>query len=79
MVELAVGLIASLVVVTGMLVGNRIRILGPTLPRLFIIMPPFRLTSLLRQAMGNPKVFFDIAADGAELGRIVMEVGHSLG
>ena len=27
--------------------------------------------------MPNPKVFFDITADGAELGRIVMEVSLS--
>ena len=34
---------------------------------------PFRYTRFLRQ-MSNPKVFFDITADGSELGRIVMEV-----
>jgi cyclophilin family peptidyl-prolyl cis-trans isomerase len=36
-------------------------------------MPPFRTFSFLRQ-MVNPKVFFDVTADGTELGRIVMEL-----
>ncbi|KAJ3274402.1 heme binding [Terramyces sp. JEL0728] len=36
-------------------------------------MPPFRTTLFLRQ-MANPRVFFDVTADGAELGRIVMEL-----
>lgn len=37
-------------------------------------MPPFRFSTRLLSQMPNPKVFFDITADGAELGRIVMEL-----